>query len=156
MSELRPTPIILMAFFCFLFGLFFFSLTANTIFGTNGLLTSDNAMLWFPVGASSILGIALIAVGVGILYYSQWCWKILFFCLMIAISTIASLILIALFLLLVDISLFYKVCQGIHISPMAWFSFLTFFLSGIIVLYYLTRREVVSYFGDMGELVTPF
>jgi len=156
MFEFRSTPIMLISFYCFFFGLFLFSMTVNAIIGNNGALSNPDPVLWLPVAAYFILACLLIAVGIGILYLNQLCWKMLFFFLMISISTVASFFLVALLLLVADMHLFYKIYQGINIGLPAWFSFTGFFLSGIIVLYYLTHRKVVSHFGGMDDLVTPF
>jgi hypothetical protein len=51
------------------------------------------------------------------------------------------------------VSSFIKVDQ---ITPVMWFSFLSVFLSEIIVLYYLCNNEVVSCFGDTGPMISPF
>jgi len=150
---LRPTRIILISFYCFLVGLFLLSLTMNAIFGDEGI---TDIVLWLPVGAGIILAAVLIAVGIGVLYYLQICWKILFFFLMIYISNVVSLILVFLILLCIDINLIYKYSKFLTINAMTWFSFLASFLSGIIVLYYLTRKEIVSYFGGTGPLIEPF
>jgi len=152
MVELRPVPIILIAFYCFLLGLFFFSVTANTIFSNN----APSGFMWLPVATYIIFASVFIGVGIGILYYNQLCWKVIFFFLMIFISTVASLILVAVIFLWLDQELFFKYYQDMHISPVAWFSFLAIFLSGIIVLYYLTHKEVVSCFGKMDEIAEPF
>ena len=98
----------------------------------------------------------LILIGVGILNFNQLSWKMLFFSLIVFIVNVAAVILIALFCLLVYPNVFYKFYQGIPVNPVTWFSFLSIFLSGIIVLYYLTRREVVHYFGHMKNLLDPF
>ena len=156
MSELRPTPIILISFYCFLLGLFFFSQTANAVFGDNGIANSNDPLLWFPVAAYLIFAAVAVTVGIGILYYNQLCWKVLFFGLMILVSSVASLILVAVISICMAPDLFYKYCKDIHISPVTWFAFLSFFLSGIIVFYYLTRERIISYFGNMGPLIEPF
>jgi hypothetical protein len=152
MVELRPVPIILIAFYCFLLGLFFFSVTANTIFSNN----APSGFMWLPVATYIIFASVFVAVGIGILYYHQLSWKVIFFFLMIFISTVASLILVAVIFLWLDQAFFFKYYQDMHITPVAWFSFLAIFLSGIIVLYYLTHREVVSCFGKMDEMTEPF
>jgi hypothetical protein len=153
MIELRPTRIILISFYCFLVGLFLFSLTANTIFGNKGTFDS---FLWLPVAAAIVLAFISVAVGIGILYYNQLCWKILFFFLIIFIANVLSIILVALISLCFNISLLYIYSQDIHITPVMWFSFSTIFLFGLVVLYHLTRKEIIGYFGEMGELIDPF
>jgi hypothetical protein len=153
MIELRPTRIILISFYCFLVGLFLFSVTANTIFSKNGVI---DIVWWLSVAGAIILAFALVAIGIGILYYNQLSWKFLFFFLIIFISNVLSVILVVLFSLCFNISLFYKYYQGIHVTPVTWFSFFSIFLFGIVVLYYLTNKETVTYFGDMGDLIEPF
>ena len=119
MIELRPVRIILISFYCFLVGLFLFSVTANIISGNNGVF---DLVLWFPVAAAIILAFVLAGVGIGILYYNQLCWKILFFFLIIFISNIISFIFVFLMFLCLNLVPFYKYYQGIHISSVTWFS----------------------------------
>jgi hypothetical protein len=153
MIELRPFQIIVITFYCFLVGLFFCFVAANIIFSHNGI---PNSILWLLVAAPSILAAVLVTVGMGILYYNQLCWKILFFSLTVFVTNVFSLVLIVSVLLWLDKSLVYKYYQTIHITPVAWKFFSSIFLSGFIVLYYLTREEILSYFGDMGEMLEPF
>ncbi len=153
--EFRPIPIILISFYCFLLTLFFFSSTANALLGDTSNSGAE-MMVWIPVTAYIIFAAAFATVGIGILYYNQLCWKILFFSSMVGVSTIASFILVAVAILFIDLKLFTGIYNTLHFNAVTWFSFLAFFLSGIIVLYYLTRREILSYFGEMGDLVTPF
>jgi len=156
MIELRPTRIILISFYCFLLGLYFFSLTANTIFGNNGISSSTDIFAWQPVIAFIIFAFSLIAVGIGLLYYNQLCWKMLFFFLMIGISTVVSLILVGLIFVIVNTSLFCAFYQSLHITSGDWISFFFFFVLGIFVLYHHTRSEIMNLFGDMGDLISPF
>ena len=153
MMELRPVRIILISLYCFLVGLFFLSVTVNVIFGNNGI--TDIGM-WMPVGVGLLSATILIASGIGILYYNRFFWRTLFFFLIICIATVVSLVLVVLAFILLDISLFYKIYQNINIAPTMWIPFLMIFTSGIIVLYYLTRQEIIFFFGDMGELIEPF
>lgn len=156
MVELRPIPIVLISFYCFLLGLSFFSLTANTIFSNNEYLLDPDLAMWSPVIFLILLATLLIIVGTGILYFNQWCWKILFFYLIICIATIASFILIYVNLLWINPNLVYQIQKIIQITPVIWFSFVFFLLTGVLVLYFLTDKEVVSHFGDMGDLLDPF
>jgi hypothetical protein len=153
MIELRPIPIILISFFCFLVGLFLFSVTANAIFSNSGI---SDFFSWLPVVAAIVLAFVLVSVGIGILYYNQLCWKILFFLLIIYIANFVSFVLVLVTFLCLDTTLFYKFYQDIHIASVTWFSFCSIFLFGVIALYYLTRDEIVMFFGEMGGLIEPF
>lgn len=153
MAKLRPVRIVVLAFYCFFLALFFLSATANTVFGNNSVLSNTDVLV-----ASAYIALALlsVSVGIGFLYYNQVCWKILFFSLIICISTMASLVFDALILLCFNTKLFYKYYQDIQLTPAMWFSFLFIFISGTTVLYFLTREETLVHFGEMGHLIEPF
>ena len=150
MLDNKPISIILIVLYCFLLGLFFISLAINI------MLSGGESPNWLPIGASFIMATLLIAVGVGILCSNQLCWKILFFCLLICMASVASFLFIGVISLFLSTDII-RICFQSVQSSIAWWSLLYFFLSEIIVLYYLTRRETVACFGEMtGELVTPF
>ena len=153
MIELRPVRIILISFYCFLVGLFLFSVTANTIFSSNPAFDPISCL---PIGAAIILAFALFFTGVGILYYNQLCWKILFFLLIIFISNVVSFAFVFLISLCFNLRSLYSYYKDVHIAAVTWVSFLAIFIFGIIVLYHLTRKEVVNHFGEMEELIEPF
>ena len=156
MITAKPISIILVSCYCFLLGLFSLSLEYGLIFNNRAALSNSHGELILAVIASLGFSTFLVVVGLGFLNLNQLCWNILFFGLMICVSIIASLILVCLILLLVYIDIIYSFFHAFQISPITWFSFLCFFLSEIIVLYYLTRSEVRDCFGDMGNLVKPF
>ena len=98
----------------------------------------------------------LIAVGIGILYLNQWCWKILFFFLIISMATVASLIFDVAIIVLMNVKILYMLVKLIPGISFSLFAFSAFFVSEIVVLYYLTRQEVRGYLGEMGETLSPF
>jgi len=156
MDPIRSSSIIPLAFYCFCLGFYFFVLGLNTILGSTVDLTKTDLMFWLPVGASAILGSALFYVGRGILKLQLLSWKILFFTLAMSVSSIASLIFAFLIFLLLGENIIYVYFHVIQIPLVSLYSFLGVFLSEIIVLYYLTRGDVVASFGDMGDLISPF
>jgi len=156
MSEVRSTSIIPISVYCFLLSFFFLSVAADSIFSNITVLSSADLGLWLPVGASLIFACGLTYVGIGIINVDQLCWKILFFCLAICVACIASLIIAFVIFFFLNAKFIYSFVQTSHISPVTWFCSLSFFLSEIIVLYYLASNDVVSCFGEMGDMLTPF
>ena len=156
MAEVKSTTIVPIAFYCFCLGLYFLSLAANTVFGKGVNLETADMLFWSPVIACCIFGLGMFYVGGGILNVQLLCWKILFFCLTICVSSIASTILALIILIIIGAGFIFPYLQALQISSPWWFSFLAVFLSQIIVLYYLTSGEVVASFGDMGDLISPF
>jgi hypothetical protein len=156
MAEVTSTTIVPIAFYCFFLGVYFLSLAVNAILNNNVILSSNNFLAWLPVLALTIFAGGLVIVGLGILQRHNLSWKVLFFCLAIKISCIASLIIAFLIFLALGVNFLNSVVQFHSINPVTWFSFLGVFLSEIIVLYYLSQDEVVSNFGGMGDLISPF
>jgi hypothetical protein len=156
MEELKSTTIGPIAFYCFFLGCCLLYFAANAILGSNGVLSNNDPALWFPVISFTILAGGAFAVGAGIINLKQLCWKILFFALAICVSSMAALIIAFVIFLLIDVKFLAPYFSSIQTNSVAWLSALAFFLSEIIVLYYLTREEVVSSFGGMGEIVSPF
>jgi hypothetical protein len=148
MDEVRSNTIVPMAFYCFILGVYFLSLATNAIACDKSGVFSTDLGLWVTVLALLILTGGVVAVGIGILYLKQFCWKVLFFGLTTSVSLIASLIVIFLFLLFANpvvFAIYYHIIQN---CPGGWFAFISFFLSEIIILYYLASQEVISYFGE--------
>ena len=67
-----------------------------------------------------------------------------------------SFIIAFLVFLMIDIKFLDPYFKTIQTNSLGWFSFLGVFLSAIIVLYYMSHEEVVSSFGGMGDLISPF
>jgi hypothetical protein len=155
MAKLRPVRIVVLAFYCFFLALFFLSATANTLFGNNNAVSASDTA-WLAATVYISLAVLSVIVGIGILYYSQLCWKILFFSLIITITTMASLVFDGLILFFWNIKVFYQYYQDIQLTGAMWYSFVFIFTSGTIVLYFLTREETLVHFGEMGHLIEPF
>ncbi len=102
------------------------------------------------------LAAGVVNVGLGILKLKPVYWKILFFSLAICVSSIASFAIVFLVFSMIDINVLLPYYQDIQKASGGWFAFLAFFLSEIIILYYLISSDVVSCFGDMGPLISPF
>lgn len=146
MSEVKSTIIVPIAFYCFFLGVYFLSLAVNAILGNKAGLASTDFGLWLIVLIFIILMAGIVAVGLGILYLNQSCWKILFFFLVSCVSCIASYIVVFLIFLLIDVRILTPCYQIIQHASGGWFAFLSFFISEIIILYYLANNEVVSSF----------
>ncbi|MBF0505160.1 MAG: hypothetical protein HQL14_08705 [Candidatus Omnitrophica bacterium] len=155
-TSTRSTTIVPIAFYCFLLGVFCFSGAVNIILSNNLISSGADLGWWLPVGALLIFTAGLAVIGIGILSLNKLCWKILFFSLAICISMIGALVFVILIFLLLGSCFSCSYFQPSQISSVTWFSFLSFFLSEIIVLYYLAGYEVVSCFGGMGELTSTF
>jgi len=134
-KEVKSTVIAPIALYCFFLALVPLSVEANLIFSCKTAFSGSDLGLWIPVGPAVILAAILIAVGIGFLNLNPLCWKILFFGLAICVSCIASILLVYLFALGMNINLFYSFFNINDISSSTWFSFLFFFLSEIIILY---------------------
>lgn len=156
MESLKSTTIVPLAFYCFVIAGYFLYLTTCALFSSNSIFSSSDFTLWVPGLSFAFFGCGLIAVGIGLLREKQIYWRILFFSLAISISSIASLLIAFIIILLLDPKFLDPYFQLMQTTTTAWFTFLSFFLSEIIVLYYLTREEVVASFGGMGELISPF
>ncbi|MBF0489893.1 MAG: hypothetical protein HQL15_04665 [Candidatus Omnitrophica bacterium] len=152
----KPTSVILIACYCFLLAAFCLSLAINSIL--NNLSVFDSGVLvYLPIVSFFIMMLAIAAVGVGILFLNSWCWKILFFALAISMSSVATMLLVSLFLIFCPLDIIGSCLNILSITPIKLISFLFFFLSEIIVLYYLTRIEVLEHFyGLQDEWVKPF
>ena len=142
MAEITSTTIVPIAVYCFILALFFVSLGINTLLNNNGLLSGDNPILWLPVSASAIFSLGIfVYLGMGFLNLKRSCWKLLFFCLAISVSSSTALILAYYVMLGIGIdpiAVFFHLDQ---ITPVLWYSWLAVFLSAIIVLYYLPMRR---------------
>ena len=156
MPEVKSTTIIPIGFYCFVLGLYFSSLGFNTILDNKAGFASSDPGFWINVGALFILAAGIVAVGFGFIKVKQVCWKILFFGLSISVSCIAAFVIAFLIFIMIDAKFLAPIFSSVQISSVQWFCFLSFFLSEIIVLYYLCREEVLVSFGDMGDLVSPF
>ena len=156
MTQVKSTVIVPLAFYCFVLGFLSFSMAVNSI--CNSIITAPNPSfaLWIPVIAAFILACGIFAVGVGILYLRQVCWRILFFGLAICVACVTSALIVYLFLLMLNASVIAQIFQSVQITAVTMFSFFAFFLSEIIVLYYLTRAEVIECFGGTGFMTSPF
>ncbi len=153
MIELRPVRIILVSFYCFLVGLYLFSLTANTVFNN---AWTDDLVSRLPVMAAIILAFVMVALGIGILYYSQICWKALFFLVIIFIANVVSFAVVIAAFWFLHLQSLYGFYHNIHVNSLSKFLFCVIFAFSILVLYQLTRKEMVAYFGDLGDLAEPF
>ena len=156
MAELSSTTIVPMAFYCFVLSVYFLSLAVNFILDNTSVLSCNDLVMLLPVIASAVFAVGFVIVGIGILHVNQLSWKMLFFSLAICVSSMASLIIVFLIFLMIDVKFLDPYFQTIQTTSAGWFAFLAVFLSQIIVLYYLTRDDVVAYFGGTGELLSPF
>ena len=156
MADIRSTVIVPISVYCFVLAGYFFSLAVNVLLSNKAGLSSTNFCLWGIVLALIILTGSMIAVGRGILHLNRACWKTLFFSLAISVSSLSSFVIILIVFSFIDVKVFASVYQTIQHASVSWFAFLGFFLSETIVLYYLTKNEVVSCFGEIGPLISPF
>ena len=156
MDEVKSTTIVPISMYCYVLGGYFLSLAINTIYRYNTGLPGTDFGLWLPVASFTGIACLLFAVGIGFLNLKLLCWKVLFFFLAISVSSMATLILVFLTFLLMEIKLLVPYFQSIQTTTAGWFSYLSVFLSEIVVLYYLCSREVVSCFGRIGPLISPF
>jgi hypothetical protein len=156
MQEAQSMSIVPIAFYCFGLGIYFLSLAINLIFGNTVGLSITDVSLWLMVMAFIVLMGGLVAIGIGILHLKPLSWKILLFSLLICITSIAAFLAAYVVLLLTNLNGFFPFFQMIPKISGGWIAFLSFFLSEIIILYYLGSHEVVSCFGDMGPLISPF
>jgi len=153
--ETRPLRIIFLSIYCFFLALLALSMMANTVF-CNNLVSTDHVSASIGIICSVVLAAACVTVGIGLLYYSQLCWKILFFGLVAIGATMAAFLGVSLGLMLFKASLYAKYCARIHLTPVIWQSFLLLFASGFFVVYHLTREETLRYFGNLDHLIEPF
>ena len=156
MDQIKSVNIVPIGVYCFLLGLFFLVAGINTLVSNKAPSSGIDFNVWLPVIACVIFAVSFVIVGIGILKEDYMSWRVLFFCLATCVSSIASGILACLFFLVLDTGFVNTIMQTNHITSVEIFSFLAFFLSEIIVLYYLTRNDIVSRFGGMDELVSPF
>jgi hypothetical protein len=152
MEDVKSTNIVPIGLYCILLGLYFISTALNMVLNDSKIMASADLMVWLPVAAGIVIGGGLIAVAVGVLNLDRLCWRILFFCLVINIASISSGIIADVVFLMFGVDFL----RSFHVPILSQISFLAVFLSEIIVLYYLTRYDVVSAFGDMGPLLSPF
>ena len=155
MFDMRSTIIVSVSIYCDVMAAYFLCLAGTAIFGVREGLTSTAFGLWLIAGSLIILAAGLIAIGIGILNFNQLCWRLLFFSLAMSVSSMASFILAFLFFLWTGISVRIPYFQSIQTNSSGWFYFLAFFLSEIIVLYFLSKEEVVSCFDISGRWVLP-
>lgn len=78
MADLKSTTIIPIAIYCFGLGVYFLSLTANSLMGHTVDLSNADLDIWLPLIVFGFLGVYFIAVGAGVLNVSNWSWKVLF------------------------------------------------------------------------------
>ena len=156
MSDVRSSSITPIAVYCVALGFLPFSLAVNIIINNMSPLSAGDGALWVSVIAAFVFSFCLFAVGIGIYYLNQMSWKILFFSLMISVACAASFLMVYSFSLWLGVNLFSNIFFNIQFSGTNWFCFLTIFLSEIMILYYLTRQEVVVCYGELGERISPF
>ena len=156
MAEVKSTTIVPIVFYCILLAVYFLFLAINTVINNKTGVSNSDVVLWLSVVAEIIFAGGLICVGIGILYLNQLCWKILFFSLAICVSSVSSLIFVFLISLFIDVKFLDPYVEIIKTSSSTWLSCMGVFLSEIIVLYYLSSKEVVACFGEMGPLISPF
>ena len=156
MDQVKASNIIPIGVYCFLLGTYFLSYGGSILWGNHAAFSGPDLDVWLPVSACTIFAMGMFVVGMGIIKENHLSWKVLFFSLATCVSSIASLILAFLFFILADSSFVNSFFQTNQITSLKLISFLCFFLSEIIVLYYMTRPEVVSRYGGMNDLVSPF
>ncbi len=144
----RPTSVVLIAIYCFLLGLFFMFLAFLGIEQNKYTLPLATIKPWLTVMAPLALMAASLGLGIGILRYSNRCWRTLFFILLFLIGTMTSIIMVLAMLFLLSTALSYSFLEIFNTCSAYWFPFIFSFLSQIIVAYYLAREDVRSYFRE--------
>lgn len=156
MSEVKSTVIVPISFYCFLLSLATISMAITSIMNSDLLSPNTRLSLWLPVISAFIIAISMFVVGVGILYTKRLYWRILFFSLGISVACITSALVVYLVFLVLNAQVVNQYCQALNITIVTWFTLFSFFLSQIIVLYYLSREEVIACFGGVGIARSPF
>lgn len=156
MFEEKPVKIVLIAFYCLFLGLFALYLVTGAVFSNNRILSGDPWVWLLPLGLTLILTIFLVAVGIGVVYFNQLCWKILYFSLVISISFFISLFFIVLVLMFLDFKFHTHFFHATLDTSNIFFSYLCFVLWEVFALYSLTTSEVMSHFEEMSGLIEPF
>ena len=156
MADVKSTTIVPISFYCFVLAVYLLSLGLGVILSSKGGVNSNDINVWMAVVVFMALAAGVVNVGLGILKLKPVYWKILFFSLAICVSSIASFAIVFLVFSMIDINVLLPYYQDIQKASGGWFAFLAFFLSEIIILYYLISSDVVSCFGDMGPLISPF
>ncbi len=156
MDEINSTTIIPIAFYSFILGIYIVFSVISVVINNPASIFSQDFSKWLPWASLAIFGVGFIWVSVGFVNLSKLCWKILFFSLVICILGSSLIIILFLLLLLFNASFIFSYFQANQITPGVWLPFLFAFLSGIIVLYYLVHKDVVSSFGGMDQLLPPF
>ncbi len=144
----RPTSVLLIAIYCFLFSVFFMFLGFLGIEQNHYTVPLAEFKTWLTIIAPLALMAASLALGIGILRYSNRCWRTLFFLLLFLIGTMTSIIMVIAMLLLLSNALSCSFLEIFNACSTYWFPFIFSFLSQIIVLYYLAREDVRSYFQE--------
>jgi len=156
MADVRSTIITPISVYCFFLGFVPLALDAITMIKYNVNLFNADFGMWLAIIASVIFAACLAAVGVGFHHLNALCWKILFFCLAICVSSVAALLLIFSVSLLLGVNPFSSFFQVGDVPSSVWFGFFVFFISEIMILYFLTRSEVTSSFEMLDERLSPF
>ena len=156
MADERSTTIAPIAFFCFLLGALPLSLALSIIFSHQTALSNGDIGWWANVLGLIILGAGLLVVAIGFYNLNEVCWKTLFYFLSITVSSLTALVLIFVICFILNLNILSPFININNISSGTWFSFLLFFLSEIIILYYLTCAEVTSNFKGVNDRISPF
>jgi len=156
MTDVKSTTIVPIAFFCLLLGVAPLIVAMNLILSNQVALFNADSARWVTVSGLVILGAALISLAVGFYQLNDLCWKALFYFLSISVSSTAAIVLIFVVCFFLDLNILSPFININVISPGSWFSFLFFFLSEIIILYYLTCAEVTSNFTGINDRISPF
>ena len=103
----------------------------------------------------AVFGIGFIAVSIGIVNLNKLCWKILFFSLLICVLGCAIIIITFFILVLFNADYMFSYVET---NPLASCHVVAvpagFSIRRIIILYYLTHKDVVSSFGAHGPAAT--
>jgi hypothetical protein len=151
MSDVKSTTIVPIGVYCFLLAAYFLFLAVYPIW-RNKTIGYDS---WFFGTIFIVLAVVYIVVGIGIINLNKWCWRVLFFSLGISISSVCSLVIIILIFLTTHSEIFAPYFNIIQKAAGGWIVFLSYSLAGIIVLCNLVSYDVVSYFGQLGPLISP-
>lgn len=155
MSDVKSDTIVPIAIYCYVLGGYFLFLAVTVLFGHREGLTNTPLGFWLILAGFIIFACWAVVIGKGLLDLSQWSWKALFFSLVICVSSIGPfyITMMAIFYINTKHRVFYY--NSIHAHLVGWLCFTGFFLSEIVVLYYLCKEEVIASFGNLDELIKP-
>ena len=152
MTDVKSTTIVPIAAYCFFLAVYFLFLAVYPMMCNK----TDAFEPWFFATIFVILAVIFVVVGIGILNLNMWSWRILFFSLGISISSVCALIIIFLIFVTMHLEILAPYYNIIQKYFGGWIVFLSFSISGVIVLCNLVSYEVVSCFGNLGSLISPF